>query len=206
MCDLKQALWPVEKCELVDYSKSEHAISTRLALKIFSTQPSIYFSEPKPSDDQQIRDELASIAEINTRWGFWMKHGRLRNLNYLWNHKKVYRIYRQMGLNLRRNHKKRLPARVVDPLLWSIMPNITWNMDFMHDKLSNGVSFKTFNVIDYYNREGIAIYMNTCLNSKRVIRELDQLIAWGANQSISASIMAWNLYLLTYKHRQTIGA
>jgi putative transposase len=58
------------------------------------------------------------------------------------------------------------------------MPNITWRMDFMHDTLSNGVSYRTFNVIDDNTREGIAISMDTCLNSKRVILELDKLIAW----------------------------
>jgi putative transposase len=185
----------------VNYSKSVHGISTRQALKIFSIQPSVYYYKPKPSDDQQIRDELASMAELHTRWGFWMMHGRLRNLNYLWNHKKMYRIYRQMGLNLRRKHKKRLPARVVDPQLWPIMPNITWSMDFMHDTLSNGVSFRTFNVIDDHNREELAISMDTCLNSKRVIRELDQLIAWRGKpkyirvdngpEFISAALQAW---------------
>jgi hypothetical protein len=68
---------PVEKRELVNYSKSVHGISTRQALKIFSIQPSVYYYKPKPSDDQQIRDELASMAEFHTRWGFWMMHGRL---------------------------------------------------------------------------------------------------------------------------------
>ncbi len=76
----KKALRSVEKRELVNYSKSEHGISTRHALKIFSIQPSVYYYKTKPSDDQQIRDELESMAELHTRWGFWMMHGRLRNL------------------------------------------------------------------------------------------------------------------------------
>jgi putative transposase len=75
-----------------------------------------------------------------------MMHHYLRRLNYLWNHKKVYRIYTEMGLNLRRKHKKRLPARVMEPLLQPIRPNLTWSMDFMSDTLSNGVAFRTLNV------------------------------------------------------------
>lgn len=112
-------------------------------------------------------------------------HGYLRELNYMWNHKRVYRIYTEMGLNLRRRHKKRLPARVMEPLLWPVNPNITWSMDFMHDTLNNGVNFRTLNVIDDHNREGLLMAMDTSLTSRRVIRELDQLIAWrGAPKKI----------------------
>lgn len=112
-------------------------------------------------------------------------HHYLRRLNFLWNHKKVYRVYTDMQLNLRRKHKKRLPARVMEPLLWPVKPNLTWSMDFMHDTLSNGVNFRTLNIIDDFNREALTIAMDTSLTCKRVIRELDQLIAWrGAPQKI----------------------
>jgi putative transposase len=110
--------------------------------------------------------------------GFWMMHEHLRGLKFMWNHKKVYGIYTGMGLNLRRKHKRRLPARVMEPLLWPINPNIAWSMDFMHDNLSNGVNFRTLNVIDDHNREALMIMMETSLTSKRLIRELDKLIGW----------------------------
>lgn len=107
-----------------------------------------------------------------------MMHYHLRHLNYCWNHKKVYRIYTEMGLNLKRKVKKRLPARVMEPLLQPLYPNITWSMDFMHDVLSTGVNFRCLNIIDDYNRECLAITIDTTLNSKRVIRQLDQLAGW----------------------------
>jgi putative transposase len=169
----------------VNYAKEEHGISTRQALKLFAIQPSVYYYQCKPHDDDQVRAELAKLAQLHHRWGFWMMHHYLRRLNFLWNHKKVYRVYTDMQLNLRRKHKKRLPARVMEPLLWPIKPNITWSMDFMHDTLSNGVNFRTLNIIDDFNREALTITMDTSLTSKRVIRELDQLIAWrGAPQKI----------------------
>jgi putative transposase len=83
-----------------------------------------------------------------------------------------------MGLNLRRKHKKRLPVRVMEPLLQPILPNITWSMDFMHDVLSNKINFKSLNIIDDYNRECLAITIDTTLNSKRVIGQLEQLVGW----------------------------
>lgn len=169
----------------MNYAKEEQGVSTRQALKLFAIQPSVYYYQCKPNDDDQIRAELAQLAQLHHRWGFWMMHHYLRRLNFLWNHKKVYRVYTDMQLNLRRKHKKRLPARVMEPLLWPVKPNLTWSMDFMHDTLSNGVNFRTLNIIDDFNREALTITMDTSLTSKRVIRELDQLIAWrGAPQKI----------------------
>jgi putative transposase len=118
------------------------------------------------------------MAELHSRWGFWMMHHRLRALNYTWNHKRVYRVYTEMGLNLRRKHKKRLPQRIQEPLLQPLQPNITWSMDFVHDGLLNGIKFRSFNIIDDFNREALNITLDTSITSKRVIRQLEQLIAW----------------------------
>jgi len=163
---------------LVDYSRKEHGISLRQACILFSLHFSVSYYKPKPNEDHLVRDALSSLAEQHARWGFWMMHHRLRNLGHLWNHKRVYRIYTEMGLNLRRKTKKRLPARTLEPLLQPIYANETWSMDFMHDVLSNGVKFRCFNVIDDFNRECLNLTLDTSINSKRVIRELDKLIAW----------------------------
>ena len=162
----------------MQYATQAHGISIRQAIKTFSIQPSVYYYKPKAKDDDSVREQLSTLAQLHNRWGFWMMHHYLRRLHYKWNHKKVYRIYTEMGLNLRRKHKKRLPARVMEPLLQPIRPNITWSMDFMSDTLSNGVAFRTLNIIDDFNREALAMTMDTSLTSRRVIRELDQLIGW----------------------------
>jgi len=154
-------------------------MSLRQAFKLFDIQPSVYYYRAKEkADDQQIRDELSQLAQLHHRWGFWMMHHRLRNCHHAWNHKRVYRIYTAMGLNLRRKHKKRLPARVMEPLLQPIYPNITWSMDFMHDTLDNGITFRSLNIIDDYNRESLCITIDTSLPSRRVIAELEKLTAW----------------------------
>ena len=81
-------------------------------------------------------------------------------------------------LNIRRKYKRRLPARVKEPLLQPIAPNVTWSMDFMHDGLIDGKRFRSFNVIDDYNREVLNITIEKGMPSKRVIGELDRLIEW----------------------------
>jgi putative transposase len=120
---------------------------------MFSIHPSVFYYKPKPDNDHEVREQLSELAKLHNQWGFWMMHEHLRGLKFMWNHKKVYHIYTGMGLNLRRKHKRRLLARVMAPLLWPINRNITLSMDFMRDTLSNGVSFRTLNVIDDHNRK-----------------------------------------------------
>ncbi len=74
--------------------------------------------------------------------------------------------------------KRRLKRDVPDALAVPRQINITWSMDFMHDSLADGRSFRTFNVIDDYNREGLGIEVDFSLPAVRVIRALEQIIEW----------------------------
>jgi putative transposase len=153
-------------------------MSVRQACILLNISSSVYRYKPKRKDDKAIITALEVLAEGHTRWGFWMMYHHLRNQGKKWNHKRVYRVYLSLEMNLRRKYKKRLPARVKEPLVLPIGPNITWSMDFMHDTLVNGRKIRTLNIIDDYNREVLQIAIDTSINSKRVIRELEQLISW----------------------------
>jgi putative transposase len=83
-----------------------------------------------------------------------------------------------MKLNLQRKHKKRLPARIKEPLVQPLYPNMNWSMDFMHDGLINGREFRCFNVVDDFNREALNITIETSITTRRVIKELETLISW----------------------------
>ncbi len=98
-------------------------------------------------------DRLEELAKGHPTEGFWKCYHRLRNMGGAVNHKKLHRIYKKMGMPLRRKTKKRLPARVKEPLGVPGKFTHTWSIDFVGDVLSNGVKFRSFNVIDDYNRE-----------------------------------------------------
>lgn len=97
---------------------------------------------------------------------------------FSWNHKRVYRIYRELELNLRIKPRKRLKREKLDKLSVPEHPNDTWSMDFMADQLTTGRTFRTFNVLDDINREGLSIEVDLSLPSARVKRSLDQIIEW----------------------------
>jgi len=82
-----------------------------------------------------------------------------------------------MKLNIRRRAKKRLPDRVKQPLTIPEAPNQVWSIDFMSDTLVDGIRFRLFNVLDDFNRESLAIEVDTSMPSLRVIRVLNRVIA-----------------------------
>jgi putative transposase len=90
----------------------------------------------------------------------------------------VYRIYCGLKLNLRRKGKKQLPSRNPEPLAVPAKPNECWSMEFMSDSFYSGKSFRTFNVIDDYNQESLAIEVDSSLPSQRIIRVLDRIAAY----------------------------
>ncbi len=107
--------------------------------------------------------------------GFKKLFQRLRRQGKIWNHKRVWRIYCSLNLNLKRKTKKRLPARIKLVLSKSLAPNECWSIDFMHDTLASGRAFRTFNVIDDFNREALAIEVDTSLPTDRIIRVLERV-------------------------------
>jgi len=126
-------------------------------------------------DDSVIKDRLIQLASDHPREGFWKCHFRIRNSGEVFNHKRVHRVYKQLGLPLRRKFKKRLPERIKEPLESPLTFTHTWSIDFMSDALEGGRKFRTFNVIDDFNREVLFIETDYSLKSSRVIWVLRHL-------------------------------
>ncbi len=155
-------------------------ISIRLACRIFGISETCYRYQAKLSGDNAlIADWLLRLTTTNRTWGFGLCYLYLRNVKgFRYNHKRVYRIYRELELNLRIKPRRRLKRDKPDPLAVPRQVNKMWSMDFMHDNLADGSSFRTFNVLDDYNREGLGIEVDKSLPALRVIRTLERIIEW----------------------------
>jgi putative transposase len=132
-------------------------------------------------DDSPVIDKLNSMADDLPTRGFDEYYNRIRNEGLQWNRKRVLRIYRQMGLNIRRKRKRRLPARVKQPLKVSPSVNHTWSMDFMSDALSYGRRIRIFNILDDFNREALAIEPGFSFTAENVVGVLEELCFWRGN-------------------------
>jgi len=128
--------------------------------------------------DQPVEEKLREWSQKKPTEGFWKLYGRIRNEGFIWNHKRVHRVYKTLGMNLKRKHKRRLPERVKIPLAQPEQINQSWSMDFMSDVLTSGQRFRTLNIIDDFNREALAIEVDTSLPAARVKRVLQAVIAW----------------------------
>jgi putative transposase len=159
---------------------AERQISIRQACLAFRISETCYRYEPKLSEENAfIADWLLRLTTSNRNWGFGLCFLYLRNVKgYSFNHKRVRRIYCELELNLRIKPKRRLKRDQPDELEVPRAINMTWSMDFMHDSLRDGRSFRTFNVLDDYNREGLGIEVDFSLPALRVIRALEQIIEW----------------------------
>jgi putative transposase len=127
--------------------------------------------------DEPVIEALNGVVARHAGWGFWKCHERLRLDGHQWNHKRTWRIYRAMRLNLPRRARKRL-IRPSQPLDAPLLPNEIWALDFMSDSLYQGRRFRTLNILDEGVREALAIEIDTSLPAERVVRTLQQLITW----------------------------
>lgn len=147
----------------------------RRACELFQLSRRAYYYQPQVSDDGELKAALLQLAQRYPRYGYCKLYHLLRQQNWQVNHKKVYRLYHELGLKMRRKSKKRLPERLKQPLIIAQHPNLYWSLDFMSDSLSSGRRFRTLNIIDDFNREALIIEIDTSLPTARVIRVLEQL-------------------------------
>jgi putative transposase len=171
---------PSARREIAQQVVREKQLNVRLVCLAFGISETCYRYNAKLSaTNEEIADWLIRLTHNQRNWGFGLCYLYLRNVKgFKWNHKRVYRIYRALELNLRIKPRKRLVRERPETLAVPEAINQTWSMDFMHDQLANGRSIRLLNVLDDYNREGLGIEIDFSLPSERVVRSLDQIIEW----------------------------
>ena len=196
---------------MAHHAVRECGLSIRAACRCFSLSESGYRYRPRNNDENaQIADWLLRLTSTHKRWGFGLCFLYLRNVKeFAWNHKRVYRIYRELELNLRIKPRRRLKRDKPDALGEVTAINQVWSIDFMSDSLTDGRTLRTFNVIDDYSREGLEIEVDLSLPSERVVRCLDQIIEWRGKPAaircdngpelVSQTLKSWS-----EKHRITL--
>lgn len=171
---------PAQRRELAVKAVAMKGVSIALACRAFEVSETCYRYSPKLDDEnEQIADLLLGLTRAKKTWGFGLCFLYLRNVQgHGWNHKRVYRIYRELELNLRIKPRKRLKREKPDELAVPEAPNEVWSMDFMADRLGDGRQFRLLNVLDDFNREGLGIEIDFSLPAERVVRALNRIIEW----------------------------
>lgn len=171
---------PSKRRELAHKAVSDKSLSIAKACHLFGISETCYRYQAKlGAENAEIAEWLIRLTQEQRNWGFGLCFLYLRNVEYFkWNHKRVYRIYRELELNLRIKPKKRLIREKPVKLATPAIINECWSMDFMHDQLQDGRCYRLFNVLDDFNREGLSIEVDFSLPTVRIIRALDQIIEW----------------------------
>ena len=194
---------PSQRREMAQWAVAQRSATIGLACQAFGISQTCYRYRAKlDAENAVVADWLVRLTNKQRNWGFGPCFLSLRNVKgFKWNYKRVYRIYRELELNLRIKPRHRLVREQPLPLAEPAQINDTWSMDFMHDQLADGRSIRLFNVFDDYNREGLGTEIDFSLPSERVIRSFDRIIEWRAKpqvigcdngpEYISAVTLAW---------------
>jgi putative transposase len=129
-------------------------------------------------DDSEVEEKLRMYGEKLPARGFSEYFKRIRKEGLKWNHKRVRRVYRKLGMARRRKIKRRIPNPAKTTLLQPIRPNLTWSLDFMEDRLENGRKFRTLNILDDYNREALTIEVDYSFPAYKVVKMVKRVIEW----------------------------
>ncbi len=141
---------PAQRRELAAQAVAHHGVSIALACRIFGISETCFRYRPRlAAENDRIADLLVGLTQAHRRWGFGLCFLYLRNVQgQLWNHKRVYRIYRELELNLRIKPRRRLVREKPEKLSVPALPNRVWSMDFMADRLMDGRAFRLLNILD----------------------------------------------------------
>ena len=166
---------PAAEREAVAHLTTEHEMSERRACQLLECCRMTIRYAPVRADDAVLRDRMKAIAHERRRFGYRRIHVLLRREAMIVNHKRLYRLYRQEKLSVRKRSGRKRALGTRAPMLVPMMPNQRWSLDFVSDQFTDCRRFRVLTVIDECTRECLALVADTSLSGHRVARELSQL-------------------------------
>jgi putative transposase len=174
--DVKKVLSRAQRISMSLATQTEHGLSARQSCRVLRLSRSVLYYRPRPRNDDVVIEAVSVHIAENPGQGFGLLYRTLRANEPPCGKTRLWRVYRELKLNRPRRGKKRLPSRVREPLSVPLSRNDTWSADFMSDALWSGRRFRTFNVIDDFNRLALKIEIDTSLPALRILRALDEWI------------------------------
>lgn len=168
---------PAARREAIRYAMETHELSQRRACGLIQMNRSSFVYRSHRVSDAATRERLRALAGARPRYGYRRLHILMGREGHVLNHKRLYRLYREEGLAVRRRRRKRIAAAARRPMFLPARPNERWSMDFTTDTLADGRTFRTLNVVDDFSRECLALEVDTSLPGLRVVRVLDRIVA-----------------------------
>jgi putative transposase len=152
-----------------------HGLSQRHACRLVGLDRSTLRYQRKRPDDAGLRQRLRDLAAERRRFGYRRLGWMLAREGHAMNHKKLYRLYREERLMVRRRRGRKRALGTRAPMTLPDAINQRWSLDFVADALSDGRRFRILCVVDDFSRECLATVVDTSLGGVRVVRELDRL-------------------------------
>lgn len=167
---------PVQKRELANYLVQQYKVSIRRSCSLVMIYHSVFYYKHHRREDQPLRNRIREIASTRIRYGHWRVYTLLRREGWKDNHKRVYRVYKEEGLNLRSKRPRRSKAgahRLERPENNSL--HAYWSMDFVSDALFDGRKFRALTIVDNFSRECLAIAVGQSLKGGDVMAALEEI-------------------------------
>jgi transposase InsO family protein len=167
---------PVVKREGVAHLQAVMGLSERRACEIVEADRTMIRYRSRRPPETELRTRLRDLANERKRFGYRRLFALLRQNGEPSGINRIYRLYREEGLTVRKRRARRRAVGARAPILIEARPNARWSVDFVHDQLACGRRFRILNIVDDVTRECLAAIPDTSISGRRVARELTSLV------------------------------